>query len=136
MKPGGRAMLHSIQNEAFADCDTASPSQLRVSECVQVPGAMSQMTGSNDSFDRGTAVPKAKISAISTCLGHQVTQMARIQMTSHRVFHDNIPPGLKTTVSPEKLTQGQAPRVFLSCASGAAGRVWRICRPTASLGES
>lgn len=65
---------------------------------------------------------RGELFVISTSLDHQVTQMATVQSTSRQIFQSNISPWLKTFANPRKPIQGQAPRVFLSCASGTSDR--------------
>lgn len=111
---------------SVADCDAVPHSRLRVSRPARSRKQLHllvsalQLTGSNDNCTRGTAILKNEGLCNSTCLG-QVTQMATLQSTGHRVFHDNIPPGLKTLVSPRKPTRPDS-QGFLSGVSGASDR--------------
>lgn len=71
-----------------------------------------QLTSSVIASTDGQLLWRAKIFPISTCLEHQVTQVATIQSTSHQVYHDNAAPQWKALAKPTEPTQGQTPRVF------------------------
>lgn len=118
----------SIQNEAFAECDNALNSHLHVSPCAR-PLRQRHLLVSEPS----SSPAQWQLQQRDSCSEEQRSLQSAMPLSSslqgwqlsneiHRIFHDNIPPWLKTPANPRKPTQGQTRRVFLADVSGPSDR--------------